>query len=847
MACRRAARERVGCGFMKPTTRKTSRSYTLNDFLEDDLIVGLDSEYVTGEAKNDVVSYQGFALSSPTPYEWIEIMEPGRRLKLAEVVSRIIQKGLDEGFLERCPARITLAIHWSLAELTSMQDYKELKRQFDALRNSYVTLGKPFQFKFKGREGKSRKVAVSVFDTTKLAPEKHRKLQALGDLLGLKKLEVSHDEISNARRFLADDPDRFHAYGIRDAEIAARWLQRMGEFRKSLTGSADLPLTLGQIATEYVLTRWKAEGISRHEVLGTEEVVNHRGVRKTVPIQPHHHYLTLATEGFHGGRNETYFYGASAIDQWDDWDINGAYVTALCALGTPNWERIRVPRSVDEFTSDHYGVALVRFRFPGNVRFPCLPVRTRTSLIFPLQGESFATSPEIELARSLGAAMEIINDTAYLMPMKDELPFLAVAREITRLRERHNASGNECFEHLCKTVGNSIYGKLCQGLQRKRVFDPRDEKMKDLGPSKITNAFLANMVTGLVRAFLGELLNRLPENRMVISATTDGFISNATEAEVMGAAMGPLGLKFRDFRITISTNDHAVLTLKHRTRQVIAWRTRGQATTEPWEGFKIILAKAGISAPTSEREAQNEFIVKTFIEREGNERYEVELFRTLHQIHDADGALDVGKYKRHIAYRMDYDWKRLPALERGTAPILGVDHVWFDTRPLPSAAVYQHLRDSWYAFTRESPRVLKSESDLADFEGYMAIVPTSGMKRSRKADPEQKAVLKLFLRAYAREELGLKRDLTNRQLLECLESEGFFLKLTDVENAKRAKSQLKVHCLRATPAVTGLLDRLQQIFPTFEADRLISKTGDLFEYVGHNAEEPEGQLLIPGI
>jgi hypothetical protein len=847
MASRRTARNRVRWALMKATPRKPSRRYTLSDLLEDDLIVGLDSEYVTGEVKNDVVSYQSYALSSPTPFEWIEIMEPGQRLKLAEVVSRIVRKGLDEGFLERCPARITLAIHWSLAELTSMQDYKELKTQFDALRNSYVTLGKPFQFSFQGRDGKRQKVELSVFDTTKLAPEKHRKLQALGDLLGLEKLEVSHEEISNVREFLANDPERFRAYGIRDAEIAARWLQRMGEFRSSLTGSPGLPLTLGQIATEFVLTRWTAASVSRDEVLGTEETVNHRGFRKTVPNQPHHHNLTLATEGFHGGRNETYFYGASPLDQWDDWDINGAYVTALCALGTPDWERIRVPRSVDEFTSDHYGVALVRFSFPDHIGFPCLPVRTRTSLIFPLRGESFATSPEIELARSLGAKMEIINDTAYLMPMKDDRPFLGVAREITRLRERHNASRNECFEHLCKTVGNSIYGKLCQGLQRKRVFDPRDEKMKDLGPSKITNAFLANMVTGLVRAFLGELLNRLPENRMVISATTDGFISNATEAEVMAAAMGPLGLKFRDYRLTISTDDHAVLTLKHRARQVIAWRTRGQATTEPWEGFKIILAKAGISAPSSDREEQNEFIVKTFINREGNERYEVELFRTLRQVHDADGALDVGKYKRHIAYRMDYDWKRVPGRERGTSPIHGVDHVWFTTLPLPSAAVYQHLRDSWYAFTRESPRVLKSESDLSDFEGYMAIARTAGLKRSRKKDPEQNAVLKMFLRAYAREELGLKRELTNRQLLDCLEPAGFSLKLSDVENAKRAKSLLKLHCIHATPTVVGLLARLQQLFPTFEADRLISKTGDLFEYAAKEAEDQDGQLLIPGI
>jgi hypothetical protein len=129
----------------------------------------------------------------------------------------------------------------------------------------------------------------------------------------------------------------------------------------------------------------------------------------------------------------------------------------------------------------------------------------------------------------------------------------------------------------------------------------------------------------------------------------------------------------------------------------------------------------------------------------------------------------------------------------------------------------------------------------------MAIARTAGLKRSRKKDPEQNAVLKMFLRAYAREELGLKRELTNRQLLDCLEPAGFSLKLSDVENAKRAKSLLKLHCIHATPTVVGLLARLQQLFPTFEADRLISKTGDLFEYAAKEAEDQDGQLLIPGI
>ena len=46
-------------------------------------------------------------------------------------------------------------------------------------------------------------------------------------------------------------------------------------------------------------------------------------------------------------------------------------------------------------------VALVEFRFPDETRFPCLPVRTSNNrgLVHPLEGSSWATGPELVVAR----------------------------------------------------------------------------------------------------------------------------------------------------------------------------------------------------------------------------------------------------------------------------------------------------------------------------------------------------------------------------------------------------------------------------------------------------------------
>ena len=50
-------------------------------------------------------------------------------------------------------------------------------------------------------------------------------------------------------------------------------------------------------------------------------------------------------------------------------------------------------------------VALVRFKFPAATRFPCLPVRASNGrgLVYPLEGESWCTGPELVVARNLGA------------------------------------------------------------------------------------------------------------------------------------------------------------------------------------------------------------------------------------------------------------------------------------------------------------------------------------------------------------------------------------------------------------------------------------------------------------
>ena len=90
------------------------------------------------------------------------------------------------------------------------------------------------------------------------------------------------------------------------------------------------------------------------------------------------------------------------------------------------------------------------------------------------------------------------------------------------------------LELLAKEAGNSLYGKTGQGVgemktepANRRVFDSRSGESRTLPPSRITCPLLAAHTSGLPRAVLSEIISRLPPHVRVLSATTDGWLSES--------------------------------------------------------------------------------------------------------------------------------------------------------------------------------------------------------------------------------------------------------------------------------------------------------------------------------
>jgi hypothetical protein len=94
-----------------------------------------------------------------------------------------------------------------------------------------------------------------------------------------------------------------------------------------------------------------------------------------------------------------------------DLDIRSAYTTALAFIGVLDWHGARHCVDIEELAGidEAMTAALVQFRFPDGTVFPCLPVRASSGrgLVYPLEGESWCTGPEMVVAIGMGAEITV--------------------------------------------------------------------------------------------------------------------------------------------------------------------------------------------------------------------------------------------------------------------------------------------------------------------------------------------------------------------------------------------------------------------------------------------------------
>lgn len=189
-------------------------------------------------------------------------------------------------------------------------------------------------------------------------------------------------------------------------------------------GCLGIPLTLSSLSVSMVKKFWNEQGYKGYQMLpdvkiGDSSVIQTPKILSKMGSTGEH--LSLYIENCKGGRNESYMYGIDRTTEWFDHDLKGAYTTAMCLLGNPDYNKAVVLTYNKFMHMDKldllysYTVLKVDFKFPDDVKFPNIPVFVdKDTTVYPLEGEAILTYAEYVTAQRMGCDFKRIKEIFHI-------------------------------------------------------------------------------------------------------------------------------------------------------------------------------------------------------------------------------------------------------------------------------------------------------------------------------------------------------------------------------------------------------------------------------------------------
>lgn len=338
------------------------------------LVISLDTEYQADvmppdretddddsipHIVNDIVSYQMLAVSEEgRAVEAIFYCDTGIRIALTELIEaarRLLGlkpkqlRAASKHMRHKVPAQVLLLSHFGAAEWAALRDREKLGEILQIIRKAPVSLG-TVAYKVK-MNNRTVECGLTVADTTLIAPAGKGRLAALGDVVGVPKLELPHGAIKRMRGFMQEDPKMFADYGVNDCRITYAYYAKMHSLAKGRIGLPKMPLTLGGFGVEGYREYTGAEGLNR--LLGLIKVPGYRRtqIEKTLSRQVADAFFAPA---FSGGLNVA-IQGEFTNTLVVDLDFASCYPSAAASLPALTWERDRSvedPREICDILLD---------------------------------------------------------------------------------------------------------------------------------------------------------------------------------------------------------------------------------------------------------------------------------------------------------------------------------------------------------------------------------------------------------------------------------------------------------------------------------------------------------------
>lgn len=801
--------------------------------------MGLDSEFVSNQDSemHTYLSLQFYVIGEGGTHTQIVYPKGPKhcdRPSFYQTIVGVIQEAMDKQIIREWPGKVVLCGFFLRTDLAAFGDMATFKQQLDSAGGKITTVGKPVTFQpeseeaeillrpkmviVKDPDGITRALTVRFVDIGSHVAV-GTKLAEMGDQLNLPKLAIPEGySIERMDLLLEGDKTAFEEYGLRDAEIAVRYFLKLQDFADQYAGVKVLPATASGLALKIFENILKDRAQDFNCIFGVRECKSTVwSTAKNGVITAKKKSLTemrsilepFVTDCYNGGRNECYAFGPTDVAVWNDFDLAGAYTTGLVDLRFIDYDNFSYSKNPSNFVGHVLGFALVEFEFPPETNFPCLPVRgSNGGLFFPLKGLSYCTAPEIEVALNLNCRLIIKHGIIVPWKDSDERIFEPFVTGIRGLRKQFvKGSPDELY---AKLLGNSLYGKTAQGLKKKTVFDTHGLRSVDLPHSRITNAVMAAHTTGFIRAVLGEQIAGVPAGRSVISATTDGFITDAELSELDFS--GPMATRFQALcnRVAPGTN---MLEIKHKVRQLIAVKTRGQITAMKYEDDPIILAKAGVS-PGVPVEEHNEFMLKLFLNRQAGDKTFTRPFTPIRE--QWMKGTDVIRLRRESTLNLEFDFKRQLVNPR-VMHVADTTHIGLKSTPWRTIGEAERFRAIYAGWKRQ--HCLREMDDWQDWTDHALFCVVRDQIRSADKRGTVRATGKgivdifrrMFLRAYTQELCGLSKTMNYAEVANWLTKNGHPTTVNELKNAKRARFTANV--IPVTDRVELFANVIKERFP----------------------------------
>ena len=537
---------------------------------------------------------------------------------------------------------ITLLFHTGIADLTGFgfEDFdKDVLSRVSSVGGGLVSLqGFYIHPITPERYWMFYPISVSVRDTMCFAPAKQKSLESLGKAVGVPKLELidgySKDDML---RYMLEQPVDFMEYAINDAVVtllyaSSMWgyLSEMPVTLSSAAVRASIPVILryfglGENDKKGFNFMFKGLKIVKKGIIPKHDRPGYLEDTALVPVTDDAKLIqSYAQDSYKGGYN-----GSIEIGWYDgrmtyDYDLKNAYPTSMALTMDIDWSSEKVIARewrnekilLEDFHSPYDPIfGYFRFRFPKNVRYPCIAVSAEGNLIYPrtfdkddgIEAGVYAAGPEIYLALRLGAEVTAVRAVKGKYRLNSDNTVSRSLRAVVKnlINDRNLAKAvfgeDSLAETLLKTAVNSLYGKTAQDIVDKETWDAYRQQMVNIGCSKLTSPTHASIITAGVRAVLLAAMNELDSlGYHVYSVTTDGFISDAPPEVIWRLSLYGFHCIFAEAREAL-VGDPSVWQLKHAQKGLLNFTTRGNVGLNTKESPIIVNDKgyAGVCAHNS--------------------------------------------------------------------------------------------------------------------------------------------------------------------------------------------------------------------------------------------------------